>query len=197
MKGKFLLVLAFVLLFVPVVVRADYVPVDVKGHTEEITTAVGSEVQLQLWGTDKFDGTITYNSNELELKSYDIGISAVGAAPGTLKIEKNEPGVLTFSFDKNGINNERFVFFVFKVKAASSDKVSITYTPKDSTVLGMDGSVKSFTQDYKIVTAKCECPECPKIEEATSGSPLLTYAPWVLSGVLFVCLVLSLRKKNV
>lgn len=199
MKGKFLLALALMLLFVPAIVKADYVPVSVKGHTEEIQTTVGSDVQLQLWGTYKFDGTITYNSNELELKSYDVGISTTGAVPGKIKVEKNEPGTLTFTFDKDGSENERFVFFTFTVKAASSTgNVAVTYTPNDPTVLGIDGSVKSVKQEYKVVTTKCDCPKCATNTATVdnSSSTLMTYAPWALSGVLFIALVIVALKRN-
>lgn len=217
MKKNILIVIALMLVIFPFTVRADKVPVAFGGYAVEGT--IGSEIVFEIKGLDGFDGTITYNKDELSFLSTDVIDPTIIEGPrgpiGEIKIISNNPGELKFTFKlgEDSSNEElKFLQFKFKVKSVlSENKVTITYSPDDASVLY--GS-KTYSAQYDIITASSQDSSELKdrvnetfdkankiidegIAEVSLSNTIMKIVPWTLSGVLFVALiVVILKKKN-
>ncbi len=220
MKKTLFILFAFALfILAPIGVKADIHPVGVNGYSKHAT--IGSEIVFTLNGTQKFDGTITYNSNELELISHVVGANTdddIAYPVGKISDVSKEAGKLVFKYVEaaDGSNDSsKIIIFTFKVKAVSnSGKVTVTYTPNDSSVLY---GTKSASQDYPVISNNCnseststtvpETTEVPKDNSTTDTvttetvkceepSKVTLYAPWALSGVLLVALIVVASKKK-
>lgn len=217
MKNLKYLILVFALIaLLPITVKADRIPVGINGYAKE--GAVGSEITFTLTGVRDFDGTITYNKDELDfvtVEVYDPSASDISGPTGTVKFSSKNPGKLVFNFipdAEKGTDSYVAVQFTFKVKAATNGKVDVVYTPNNADVLF---GTKSATQSYTILgqTTNCESTETttnstetntettetasnPPVVSATADNTLL-YVSWGVSGLLLVAvIVLALKKRQ-
>ena len=213
---KYLAIVLFMLF--PIVVKADKSPLAFDGYS--LQGAVGSEIIFEIKGYSDFDGTITYNKDELTFISKDVVNSEVVEGPygpmGDIDIVKNTPGELKFIFQNDEESNDtglKTFRFTFKVKSVSSgNKVVITYIPDDTAVLY--GS-ENYTREYDIIPTSSLSSESAEIKEKVNEIQgkateiidksinninrtftIMTYIPWAISGLLFVALIIVIVKKR-
>ena len=167
---KIFTLLSLIILMIPVVVKADVTPVSITSYAKQAT--IGSEIVVELKCTEKLDGKLKYNSEELEfvsitsqLPSYDL------MPPERVEVKENKLGELVFTVEEKNTS----VLAIFKVKKANSDSVKITYYPEDKSLLY--GS-ESKDIEYSVIK---ETKEVTK-EDKSKDNDICLYIPWAVAG---------------
>ena len=200
MKRVFGLLVALLML-VPATVKADIYPVWLSGYSN--STTVGSEIVVKLTGFKNFDGKLEYDSEELEYVSAKVGCDDVCPPSEELLNIENANGDLTLKTSIDA-SVKQDIFITFKVNAAKSDTIKITYYPKETSVLYGE---ESKVIEYPVVKQEApavgnqEIPEViaePTKEEKKDNNDLCLYISWGLTGVFAIstiCLAVSKKRK--
>lgn len=217
MKKYLIFVIAIISIIIPSVVKADVNPIGIKGYSLQGT--VGSEIVFELSGTSKFDGSITYNVNELEYVSNEVFdpmiIEGQSGPLGKINIISNNSGELKFTFDRdeNSLENSLITLqFKFRVKSVTeTGKVTIKYVPKDTSVIygeesaSTDYSIISQSNESTLDDVKEKSNEIydkannlidQGINQINKTNDIMTYIPWAISGALLVALIVVIIKKK-
>ena len=206
MKRLFKSFLIVIMMFViyPMVSNADINPLKFEGYAKQ--GSIGSELVFLIRGYNSFDGTIKYNSDELEFVSidddYPTFIEGISIEKGKIDIISNDSGKIVFKY-KVAASEIKDILVTFKVKKIPDDKIiKITYVPNDlSTIYDQE----SITLDYRVVPSSGvveinDNSECPKQEtktETIEKTSTLTYVLGASTGALLIALLIIIFKKKV
>ena len=223
---KFLKILfAFIFLMIPFAVKADWHPATIGGYSLQAAVGSDIYFYIRgtdnLDGSIKYNA----NELEF-VDSYIFDPSFIEGGMnslGTIKIVSKASGDITFKYSSEEFDSTEIkdLVFHFKVNAApASGKLLITFEPKDTSIFSGE---KSVIKEYEIIASgivtdkndeattntvdeiKDEANEIKEkantiidkaIEKTETANNIMTYVPWVLSGVLFVALIVVAVKKK-
>lgn len=169
-KNLFIILLLFAIVFLPLTVNADRVPIHGKVFSEEPT--VGSRIFVEIYqcyDNDTCDGTIKYDPNLLEFESIsidfpyyidDIGPDAGVNNPRSVKVVSNSQGNLKidYSLNESGQTSSSVIAKFIIKNEPSSGKLELSFIPDNPELVLGNG----FKKEINIIKTNKNgnCPIC-------------------------------------